>query len=350
MVYLINIALILFFNLAIPETVKGKRKALCTLYAVQWILISGLRDYSVGADTYDYKIYGFDVIYRTSFSQIFQNIGEYLRGAEGIKDPGYPLFEKICQIFIGNNYTLFLIIIACIFTIPMAVWIYRHSENVCFSFMIYSTLFYSFFAITGHRQTIATGLVIFLGYECMKKNKLLPLLLLHTVAFFIHKSSICFLVLYFAKYVKVNKIFWTVSSACILLSFAFRNQLMKLLGSMMNYDQYTEQYENAGAYTFTAIILVLFLGCMLLYSRIPQDEDLHYSTVALALALIFVPLTFVNPSAMRVVQYFSVFIMLLVPKLIKAFNAQSQPIINLICYIVLCIPLVSNLPQYKFIF
>lgn len=350
MVYLINIALILFFNLAIPETVKNKRKVLCTLYAAQWIFLSGLRDYSVGADTYVYKVYGFDMVYRTSFTRIFQNFGAYLRGADNIKDPGYALLEKICQIFIGDNYTLFLIFIACIFTIPMAVWIYRHSENVCLSFMIYSTLFYSFFAITGHRQTIATGLVIFLGYECMKKNKLLPLLLLHTVAFFIHKSSICFLVLYFAKYIKINKVFWTVSSACILLSFVFKNRFMKLLGNLMGYENFSDQYKGAGAYTFTAIILVLFLGCMLLYSRIPYDEDLHYSTVALSLAVIFVPLTFVDPSAMRVVQYFSIFIMLLIPKLIKAFNAQSQPIINLFCYIVLCIPLASNLPQYKFIF
>lgn len=350
MAYLVNIGLILFWNVVIPQNVKDKKKTLCILYCLQWILLSGLRAYTVGADTYAYKINHFDVVYTTSWDEIFLAFSEYLHGVAGIKDPGYAVFEKICQIFVGNNYTLYLLIIACVFTIPMGIWIYKHSENVCLSFMIYSALFYSFFAITGHRQTIASALVIFAGYECMKKNKIVPLLLLQLVAFFIHKSSICFIILYFARFIKINKLYWAVSTTLIALSFVFRNQLMALLGNFMGYDDYIEQYEGAGAYTFTFFILVVYVGTMILYSIIPKKVDTNYSVIAVTLASIFTSLTFVDPNAMRVVQYFSIFMLILVPELILAFDNRSRMIVNNVCYAVLIGALVMKLPSYSFVF
>ncbi len=350
MVYLGNIALMLFWNIVIPETAKNKRKKLCMLYCLQWVLLSGLRAYTVGADTYSYKINSFDVIYVTSWDRIFDTFFEYLHGIAGIKDPGYLIFEKICQLFIGESYTLFLLIIACVFTIPMAVWIYKYSDNVCLSFVIYSALFYSFFAITGHRQTIATALVVFGGYACMKKDKFFPLLLLHFVAFFIHKSSICFLLLYFAKYVRINKLYWSVSIGAIALSFIFRRQFMAFLGELLGYESYVDWNGTVGAYTFTLLLTLLYLATMLLYRKLPQNVDTDYAVVALTLAMVFVSFTYVNPSAMRVVQYFSLFIMILVPKFLQLLDARSRFLTLCVCYAVLILPLVSKMPEYAFVF
>lgn len=350
MVYLINVGLMLFWDIVIPENARGKRKALCVLYCLQWILLSGLRAYTVGADTFAYKIYHFDVTYATPWNRLFSLFSEYLHGGGGIKDPGYAIFEKICQVFIGNHYTMYLLVIACVFTIPMGRWIYKYSENICLSFMIYSALFYSFFAITGHRQTVASALVIFVGYECMKKNKIIPLLLVHLVAFFIHKSSICFIILYFARFIKINKLYWTVSTALIVFSFIFRNQFMTLLGDLMEYESYAEQLEGAGTYTFTFFLLTIYAVAMILYSRIPPNVDFDYSVIAMTLAVIFTPLTFVHPAAMRVVQYFSIFMLILVPKLILAFNKPSRIIANCGCYGVLIGSLLIKLPNYSFVF
>lgn len=350
MVYVINALLILFWNLAIPSTVAKKKKILCILYCLQWILLSGLRAYSVGADTYAYKIHHFDKTLNTPWTAVFNNFIEYCRGVEGIKDPAYMLFEKICQVFIGENYTLFLFIIAIVFTVPMTVWVYKYSDNVCLSFMIYSALFYSFFAITGHRQTIASALVIFAGYECMKKNKIFPLLLVHFVAFFIHKSSICFIILYFARFIKINKWYWGISTILIVISFVFRNRLMNFLGSFMGYDQYTDQFEGAGAYKFTFFLLLVYVGTVITYSRMPKNVDTDFSVVALTLAVFFTPLTFVDPNAMRVVQYFSIFMLILIPRIISIFDRNSQMFVNFGCYAVLLGALLIGAQDYTFIF
>lgn len=349
MVYLINMALILFWNYIIPKKINGRKKILCFLYCVQWILISGLRDFSVGADTLAYK-HSFDAILNQPWESLFNNFAEYLKGIEVVKDPGYPLFEKFCQIFIGNNYTMFLIIIACVFTIPMSLWVYKYSDNVCLSFMIYSALFYSFFAITGHRQTIASALVIFAGYECIKKNKIIPLLIIHFIAFFIHKSSIVFILLYFARFIKINKFYWIFSTLLIILSFIFRAQIIFFLGNLMSYESYINQFEGAGAYKFTFFLTAIYLISMLFYHQTSVTQDGDYSVIALTLAMLFTPLTFIDPSTMRVVQYFSIFIMLLVPKLISGFDYFTRTIANIFSYAVLIGSILISTPQYLFVF
>ena len=349
MVYAINAFLILIWNYAIPDNVQKKKKILCILYCLQWIIISGFRSYSVGSDTLAYKI-SFDSLSSTSWNSLFERFVDFLRGTDGVKDPLYDILAKSFNFISGGNYTLFLVFIACLFTIPMTVWVYKYSDDVCMSFMIYSALFYSFFAITGHRQTIASALVIFGGYECMKKNKIIPLLLLHFVAFFIHKSSICFIILYFARFIKINKPFWYVVVISTILCFIFKSRIMTLLGNIMGYEHYTEQFEGAGTYTFTLCFSIIVFATLLFYKRIEIDIDCKFAICATSLALFFIPLTYIDPSAMRVVQYFSIFIMLLVPKIISSFKTKDRIIINLACFLFLLVYIVFRTGNYLFVF
>ena len=197
-VYLLNIALIFiwaFFLLKYKPS-KNKKKAFCAIACVQWVILSGLRGMTVGADTIGYRR-SFYRIGLTSWHKIFANVSAYIGGAE-IKDPGYALFVKIFQVF-STNYQVYLVFIALLFMIPMAIWIYRNSSMPCLSFIIFSTLFYSFYAVTGIRQTIATSLVVFIGYEFIKKKKPIPFLILVFLSFFIHKSCVCFLPFVFLR-------------------------------------------------------------------------------------------------------------------------------------------------------
>ena len=75
------------------------------------------------------------------------------------KDPGYLAFQKIVQIF-TSEYQVFLFVIAIIFFSALGNFIYKNTtrlNDAIIAFFIYSVLFYSFFSITGHRQTIATA-------------------------------------------------------------------------------------------------------------------------------------------------------------------------------------------------
>ena len=70
---------------------------------------------------------------------------------------------------------------------------------------------------------------------------------------------------------------------------------------------------------------------------------------ALYLAMFFVPLTWINPSAMRVVQYFSIYLVVLVPEMIEAvFFEKSKKIVTGIVVFLLVYFLFRSSPTYVF--
>lgn len=320
----------------------------CCIASLQWILLSGLRHISIGADTYTYKVNFFDITRYKSWGNIFGNLVNVLfKGAPG-KDPGYQVFEKLTQIF-TKNYQIYLIIIAMIFTISLGIWIYKNSNEPVMSFLIYSCLFYSFFAITGHRQTIATTLVVLIGYKLIKEKKFWFFLALVFIAFTIHKSAVSFLPFYFIANIKFTKRYLLIMSTIVLAAFIFRNQIMSILGKLMGYEQYIDQFEGAGTWTFTTLLIILTVVTICRYNiMLNNNSQVKHYINALFVALFFVPLTFVDPSAMRVVQYYSIFIILLVPEIIRSFNKRERTIVYYVAATFLIVLFAKSNPQYLF--
>lgn len=347
-IYIINILLIFVYAaLFLYNRNLRNKKTFCILASLNWILLSGLRDFSIGADTLAYE-YIFDrMVYRSWSSVLTEFFDIYFAGGQG-KDPGYMIFEKFVQIF-TTNYQVFLIIIAITFTIPLGIWIHKNSSEPAMSFLIYSVLFYAFFAITGLRQTIATALVVMVGYKFIKERRFWPFLIITLVAFTMHKTAICFFPFYFIANKKITKKYFTILLAIFPIFFVFKNQLMVLLGGVAGYEQYVEQFEGAGTWIFSAILLIL-LGVTIFKYKIMLKNNLlvtHYIN-ALLIAFAFTPLTFVDPSAMRVVQYYSLFLMLLVPEIIRAFNKNERNIVYYVATASLLILFAKNEPQYLF--
>lgn len=221
------------------------KKLFCILVTIQLILLSRLRHISIGADTYSYKVYSFDISINETWMDLVNDfVNIIFKGATG-KDPGYHLFEKLIQIF-STNYQVFLIVIVLIFNVPFGVWIYKNSIEPCMSFLIYFCLFSSFFMITGLRQTIATALVVLIGYKFIKERKFWLFLVLMLVDSTIHKSAICFFQFYFIANKTITKKYLTIMSFVIIMMFIFRNQVMDILGNITGYQQYISQYKGAG--------------------------------------------------------------------------------------------------------
>lgn len=349
-IYVINILLIILWGIVLLGISNKKNKKLfCIIATFQWIILSGLRHISVGADTYSYKVNFFDPIEFISWEKLitdFYNI--IFLGFPG-KDPGYPILEKIFHIF-SNNYQYFLLFIAIVFTVPMGRIIYKYSKEPCLSFIIYSCLFYSFFAITGHRQTIVTGIAVFLGYELIKKRKFWKFLFIVLLMSTIHKSVICLIPFYFISPKKITKKYSIFMLSCFIIIFIFKNKIMEILGMIMGYEDYINQFEGAGTWNFTFIFIVIIIVALYKLPIIMNEENLDITIWynATFIALIFIPLTFVDPNAMRVVQYFSVFIMLLIPEIIKSFNSKERGMIYFTAVSLIIVLFVRQNPQYLF--
>ena len=323
-----------------------RRKRVCIVATINWIILSGLRDWSVGADTLAYKIYRFDITKITSWHRVLSDFYlKYIVGLE-IKDPGYPFLEKVFQIF-STNYQIFLIFIAVIFFVPLGVLIYKYSEEPYLSYVLFSSLFYSFFAITGHRQTIATSMVVFGGIELIKKRKLLKFLLLITIASTIHTSVICFLPFYWISKIKINKVSLTFYWILVIGSFLFKEQFMALLQQVVGYEEYII-LETAGGGNFIFLLYMLLIYVTIFYRYFTNNEIIEISTNALFIAGIFSSLVFLNQSFMRVVQYYSIFIMFLLPQCKYVFIKKNRMYFKISCSILMILLLIKNQPEYIF--
>ncbi len=345
-IYVANILLTLVSGLMLLliRPTPNKRKAFICLSTVQWILISGLRGMSVSPDMYSYKL-RYQTALHTSWKQVFRAFYDVYVNEEG-KDPGYTLFEKITQLFI-RNYQAYLFIVAVIFFVCLAVWIYRNSKLPCFSYLIFSAFLFGFYAITGTRQTIATALVVLIGSELIKRREFWKFLLVCAVAFTIHKSSMVALPFYFISQKEITAKYSLAVFGAFPILFVFRNQYVEVLKYISGYDY--DAFESSGAYGFTLVYMAVCAVSMILIKYIKANTEnykLYYN--ALFMGSLFLPAVFVNPALMRVVQYFTLYLMLMIPEIVYAIEKKYRTIAYSVMVFVLF--LASNVYNYSYQF
>ncbi len=349
-VYLINIALIIFWRFVITEgRFANPKKLYCGVVAFQWILVSGLRGWSVGADTFNYYD-GFENVKALPWNSAFENIINYLFHGLDVKDPGYDLLMKIFQIFFGD-YQLFLIAIAVLFMSLMARFVYKYSASPCTSFIIFSTLFYSFYAVTGHRQTIATALIVFLGYDLIRERKIWKFAIVAFVSYLIHKSSIVFVPMYFLTMLPVTTITKGILAGGIVAVSFFGKQLYAPIAEGLGFESGVIDYTGGGAESFATLLIILCVVTWLFYPQIKKHrEDATDLFHINAFVLLSACLVIQNQSFMRIQQYYSLFIMLTIPELINLTKREQRTLAYFIFGAVMIAYLVRNDPHYVFFF
>ena len=280
---------------------------------------------AVGEDTYGYS-FTFIETSKSSWKSVFQSFFDYYQTGEG-KDPGYNIFQKVVQL-LSNDYQVFLFIVALIFFFALGNFIYKNTtrlNDAILAFVIYSVLFYSFYSITGIRQTIATAFTLY-SYEFIKKKKIIPFLILVLLASTIHKSALIFIPLYFIAQINKTKYFYNIILVLFPLFMVYKEDLAGLLKVIGGYEEYTS-YEGAGTFTFTAIFLLMSIVALIRSKIILKNNyNAQHFYNAFALALLFLPLSWINPSALRVVMYFSIFMLLFIPEIIHSFLTISKKI------------------------
>ena len=322
-------------------------KLYCTIVAIQWILISGLRHVSIGADTYSYKIQ-FTNTKNVSWGKVFSNLWDYIFNDLDIKDPGYQLFEKIFQIF-SDNYQIYLLFIATIFTSLMAIWIYKNCIDPCFAFVLYSVLFYSFYAITGHRQTIATALIVFLGYKYVKERKLIKFAFVAFVAFLIHKSSLVFVPYYFIANIPITPLYVVAALIIIAIVALSGRSFYGAVADFMGFDKEQIEYTGGGAETYAAVLTLMCIVILVFYYfyKYRTEHATRIFNITL-LTLMASLLVFQNQGFMRVQQYYSLFLCVSFPEVINSFEKRSKIFVYLITTLFLILYLIRNNPKYLF--
>lgn len=301
------------------------RKRFITISMILLAIQSGFRNVAVGPDTYSYFFDFFDA-YRSSWASLFTAFVGNFNG-EFMKDPFFAIFMKaFATVF--PSYRLFIIFVAALLFTSLGKLLVSYTntnKEVLIGIALYQCIFYSFLSITGIRQTLATAFLLF-SMPFLIQKKYMKFILLFVIAVLLHKSAILFSLLALLALVKNCR--WVLLGAFVLfvpmftLSGSLATYFIMLFG-MDQYTMYLEGFEGAGAYYFIALILIINFLVLWRLKDILSYNPMNYLFVnALALAIVFTPLTMIDPSNMRIVQYFSIFTIFLLPQACTSISAK----------------------------
>ena len=326
-----------------------KLQNLCIFLAIfVLVLLSGLRDMTVGTDTGAY-VYFFDLFKMTKEL----NLWDYL------SEPGYKVVQYLASFF-SSSYTSLLIVTAIIPCCLYVLTIKRYAINPIFSFAVFLLLGFYIFHFNGARQGIALS-VFFFSIRYIIDREFKRFLYCIIIGFVFHKSILACFPVYFI----FNKKFSFKWILFVALSFVV---LMFSLGSIVEflsvnvdsrYSGYAQSGDGGGG---VQVLFISFICLWLLFcKRINEINSSFYNGI---LMMIFIAscigimsyILKINPSGiLRLTVYFTQFVIFALPVSIASF--KDKPLRRLIGLIWLIIMIVyfcsttmffSNLYPYRF--
>ena len=339
-IFIIILLAVLFSSDSIRGDYNRKKAKYIFVVTILLILQSGLRNWAVGSDTYQYYII-FENVKLDKWNEIISSLYSF----EG-KDPFYNLFQKVFQVF-TDDYQLYLLFVAAIFMPALGYFIHKNTtriNQVVLAYVIYMGNFYGFFSITGIRQTLATAFLLW-SYKFIVDRKISHFLLFVFIASLFHISALIFIPLYFISEFKKPKLLFRFAVLGFPLFMVFKNQLAVFFVNFVEAEDrfgvYAEQYETGGSLVLTALHVFIGVWALIVYKKMMIIAPSTFRMYNMfALALFFFPLQWVNPSAGRIAQYFTVVIMVWIPYLIDAtsvYNSKKRELYYFMALIMLII-------------
>ena len=282
-------------------------------------LMIGLRHYSVGS--VDGSRYYDNWLYMSKVP--FNRLGKELNAMN--LEKGYLICVWLLSHIFPNAQFLFLII-GLFFAISICRFIYKNSEDVILSIMIFNCLGLFIFLVQGLRQGIAICICLY-ALEFCKKRKLIPFLLMVILAMTFHASALVFIIVYPIYSFQLNPkgiIIFTIFAIIGLLGLPY---LFEIINYFIEDDYTIIGALDDGSGTITIFIYLAILIFALLFKK--KDTKLKnlyalfvYSTTVGILS--FLMRNYVSTIAERIAQYFAFGTIALVPATIKNLKDEKE--------------------------
>lgn len=316
----------LLICLFVSDTHANRRK-ICIIVCACFILQAGLRDYMHSTnDTYNY-LRSYWLLLNDTLPEVLNKFKVWDNSYQ-TRDPGYSLFVKITQI-IYPDFRFFLLLVATIISVPLVKIIYDFTDSlrgIILAVIIYEALFANFFE-TGIRQTISMGIIYSSMPFIIKRNWKIHYLLL-ALAYTIHSSTLIFTPFYFIVNLRNTKklLIWALLLTPVFMGIA--PQLIRLLGEGTMFESYANTtVDNMGTPVFSALLFAVATASYFLRNYFDINDIKNRILLSSILcALVLMPSTWVNSNFIRLVFYYLVFLMPLIPKLID--NAVGTDVAN----------------------
>ena len=266
----------------------------------------------------------------------FGQLQDYMK--ESLMEKGFLLtIWSLSHIF--ENPQFIFVFSGALFTIAVCNFIYRNSEDMILSTVMFVSLGIYGFMVQGMRQAMAMSICLFAIELCKKRNFWHFLAFVGVVLFatFYHTSAIVFLIVYFLYGLKMNAVsglaftlFCGVLIACSNMLVAIGNEIFD-----SNYGVAVE----SGGFIATAIYVLIVAAAILLKNENECDKNYSFLIYFTALGMVLYFMRYLSAQAAERVSFYFMFgQMALLPKVLNRLPNREKNIAKIIVFI-LCIAL-----------
>lgn len=344
----------LLFSLFSSWLFKAEKKKIVILYfyivniVVLWLLY-GLRDYSVGTDTVNYY-YNFTHINSSLF-----------RGLEY----GWSFLNRLVLYTIAD-FSSFLFLTGAVQLFFLSKALFRGSNNILLSLLLYYTFFFYLNSYNISRQILSCSIVLcaFVALKKEVKYGYIKYWLWILLASFFHSSALVMMLFPWLKKVKLANV---LSALFLFLSFFFGHLLLPFASSIISSNDTYSMYLNELDIESNKLSLNLIAqnGIVLFLSFFQKNKDCYF--YFFMLGVIFLNIFVFSIILTRIALLFTVSIVLLVPNvqleknyifhLGNRFSFSFETLVKLgiviysmIALTIMVIDNVSLVCPYKFVF
>jgi hypothetical protein len=303
---------VLDINKPIKEIRNFAQMVLLFLPFLQIYLLLSFKKTSVGTDTKSY-IEGFNLIKTTPWELILNlKLDNLIFNFER----GFIFLSKSITL-ITDEFTVYAAIIYAIMIVPLYKVTKRYSRMPFLSLILFITLGFLNFYISGMRQAIAMSL-IFLSFNYIVNRKFLKFLLLVMIAALIHKSAVFFIPAYFIINITFSAFVILLYFFVLFATYLFRYQIFEIVLRFFYTDV---EIVSTGAYTLLLIVIMTFVVGLVTYKQSNyKDPNLKILYNIIAISTILMIFNTISNVGLRVANYYYIFMILFIPNIIASYN------------------------------
>lgn len=265
--------------------------------------------------------FGTDVIHYINKFEMYrlipiERIIPYLK-AIGEKDTGFYVFGKIISLF-SDEYRLWLFVLAAIYIILNFYIINLYSKGQLISILLFISLGFLFFSMTGLRQATAMA-ILTLSYKYLRETKLVKFILLVLVASLFHISALIFLIAIPLLKLKTAWSYFFILIVGIIINLNFLEYMNTVISLFPVDDVYSGYFSNEEKLSFSGFFIqvIIFLFCLAFRKNLLKHEEKDRILYNLVLVGLIFQLFSTNIAVLfRISMYFSFFSIILVPNVI----------------------------------
>lgn len=311
--FYIPFIVVLLYGIGVRKS-EQRNKYFCIITGIMYFLLAALRSSSVGVDTADYahnliRLAGLSI---SRITAIFN------------KDIFYYWIVSILGRF-TNNYTILFAMIAAWFGYSVWHFIYKYSSDKALSIIILLALNLYQFSLTGLRQAIAMGFVIW-AFDMIFQKKNFKASVLILIGSLFHLSAMTTLVIIPIKMLarKVTRRGALIICGLLAVEFLMRTRIAQIFIVFLSDRDYTITDANSGL-TMTFVIFALLIMTSVFMNEFSKKyENASEFFLIGAVACAFQMLVATQPIFFRLAFYFLMVYPIMIPKFISSLRIRSN--------------------------